>query len=157
MTDLERDLELALAGAYRAGVMAMASFGGEHEVIEKAPDQPVTPVDLEADRLLRDALTGSRPDYGWLSEEAADRPDRLAAERVWIVDPIDGTKSYIAGRPEFAISIGLAWRGEAVLGVIHNPATHEVFWAIRGAGAYAGTLESEVVPRSPTRLAVSER
>ncbi|MFS8638427.1 MAG: 3'(2'),5'-bisphosphate nucleotidase CysQ [Gemmatimonadota bacterium] len=157
MSDLEQDLELAFAGAFRAGVVAMASFGEEHVVTEKAPDQPVTAVDLEADRLLREMLTGPRPRYGWLSEEAPDRPDRLSAERVWIVDPIDGTASYIAGRPEFAISIGLAEGGKAVLGVIHNPATREVFWAVRGDGAYTGTLESDSAPRDPIRLSVSER
>src|SRR5690606_4311915 len=70
MSDLEQDLELAFAGAFRAGVVAMASFGEEHVVTEKAPDQPVTAVDLEADRLLREMLTGPRPRYGWLSEEA---------------------------------------------------------------------------------------
>lgn len=157
MSGLDRDLALALAGAYRAGALAMASFGAEHEVVEKGPDQPVTPVDIEADRLLLEVLAGARPEYGWLSEETADRPDRLAAERVWIVDPIDGTRSYIAGRPEFAVSIGLAERGEAVLGVVHNPATREVFWAVRGGGAYVGVLESESVPQPSARLRVSSR
>ncbi|HEX7117617.1 MAG TPA: 3'(2'),5'-bisphosphate nucleotidase CysQ [Longimicrobiales bacterium] len=155
--DLDRDLELALGAAYRAGAAVMEWFGGEHEVVEKAPDQPLTPADLEADRLLREALAGSRPEYGWLSEETADRPDRLAAERVWIVDPIDGTRSYIAGRPEFAISIGLAERGEAVLGVVYNPATREAYWAVRGGGACAGALESAGGPRTVTRLEVSIR
>jgi myo-inositol-1(or 4)-monophosphatase len=134
------DVELALEAAVAAGAAVMESFGRPMEVVEKAPDQPVTPADLEADGILRARLLGARPGYGWLSEETADRPDRLGAERVWIVDPIDGTRSFIAGRPEFAISIGLAERGEAVLGVVHNPATGELFWAVRGGGAYGARV-----------------
>ena len=75
------------------------------------------------------------PGTGWLSEETADSPERLAAEEIWVVDPIDGTKEFIKGIPEFAISIGLALRGEIVVGVIYNPARDELFWAGRGEGA----------------------
>ncbi|HEX6938915.1 MAG TPA: 3'(2'),5'-bisphosphate nucleotidase CysQ [Longimicrobiales bacterium] len=153
----EQDLALAFRAAYHAGAAVMKWFGAEHEVIEKAPDQPLTPADLEADRILRERLLGARPGYGWLSEETVDRPGQRAAERVWIVDPIDGTRSFIAGRPEFTISIGLAERGDAVVGVVYNPATREVYWAVRGGGACAGSLESADGPRTATRLAVSAR
>jgi myo-inositol-1(or 4)-monophosphatase len=68
----------------------MRHFGRDLAVTWKSPDQPVTAADLEADRLLYGELVGPRPAYGWLSEESADRPDRLARRRVWIVDPIDG-------------------------------------------------------------------
>jgi len=134
--DRRADLELALAAARAAGRVVLAAFGTEQPVTEKGPDQPLTPADLEADRLLKRLLLEERDGYGWLSEETADNPDRLGCSRVWIVDPIDGTRSFIAGRPEFAISIGLAEDGAAVLGVVHNPATGELCWAIRGAGAY---------------------
>lgn len=135
-----QDLELAFRAAQLAGRAVMREFGRPQEVTEKAPGQPVTPADLIADRILRDELLGARPGYGWLSEETADRPDRLAAERVWIVDSIDGTRSFIAGRPEFAISIGLAEHGRVVLGVVLNPATGEIFWALHGGGAYLAHL-----------------
>lgn len=151
------DLAAALHAAWAAGEAIMRAFGGEHEVVEKAPDQPLTPADLEADAILRDELGRAAPTYGWLSEETVDRPDRLQMERVWIVDPIDGTRSYIAGRPEFAVSIGLVERGEAVVGVVYNPATREVYWAVRGGGAYQGALESADGPRTATRLAVTDR
>lgn len=140
--DRTRDLAAVIAAVGEAGEAIMRAFGGPHEVAHKTPDQPVTAADLEADRIVRRILGEARPEYGWLSEETADRPDRLEARRVWIVDPIDGTRSYIAGIPEFAISVGLAEAGRAVLGVVYNPAKSELYTAIRGRGAYLATLEA---------------
>lgn len=134
------DLELAFTAAQRAGHEVMKSFRRPQEVVEKAPGQPLTAADLAADEILRRELVEPRPEYGWLSEETVDRPDRLDAERVWVVDPIDGTRSFIRGYPEFAISIGLAEGGRAVLGVLLNPATGEIFWAEAGRGAYLARL-----------------
>ena len=114
----------------------MAAFGTDQEVRHKGPDQPVTDADLAADALLAERLLADRADYGWLSEETVDRPARLERRRVWVVDPIDGTRSFIAGYPEFAISIGLVEDGRPVVGVIHNPARDEMFWALRGEGAF---------------------
>jgi myo-inositol-1(or 4)-monophosphatase len=130
------DVTLALDAA-RAAAEVIRSFANRPlGVRHKSPNQPLTEADLAADALLRERLIGARPDYGWLSEESADSPDRLGRERVWIVDPIDGTRSFIAGRPEYSISIGLAVAGEARAGVVHNPATREVFWAVRDVGAF---------------------
>ncbi|HEY8485713.1 MAG TPA: 3'(2'),5'-bisphosphate nucleotidase CysQ [Longimicrobiales bacterium] len=148
------ELELVLGAVRDAGAAVMRRFGGDQEVVEKAPGQPLTAADLEADRILRELLGSARPGYGWLSEETADGPDRLERERVWIVDPIDGTRSFIAGRPEFAISVGLVERGKAVVGVVYNPATAELYWAVRGEGAYAGTLDGGGGRR---RLRVTDR
>jgi len=64
---------------------------------QKADDTPVSDADLAVDKMLRERLTGERPDYGWLSEESIDHPSRLDAARVWIVDPIDGTRAFLAG------------------------------------------------------------
>jgi myo-inositol-1(or 4)-monophosphatase len=130
------DLLLAVAAACEAGRGIMEAFGQEHDVVQKGPDQPLTAADLAADRALRERLCGGRPDYGWLSEETADGPDRLGRRLVWIVDPIDGTRSFIQARREFAVSVGLSRGGAAVLGVVHNPATGEVYWAVRGGGAF---------------------
>lgn len=167
MSWLQDDLALALAATRRAGAVVMRRFGTAQEVVEKAPDQPLTAADLEADRLLRELLLAERPGYGWLSEETADRPDRLDAERVWIVDPIDGTRSYIAGYPEFAISVGLAVAGRPVVGVILNPALGELYWAVAGGGAYMavvpvaagedGAAGTDRVPERAVRLAVTSR
>jgi myo-inositol-1(or 4)-monophosphatase len=87
--------------------------------------------------MLHHDLTTPFPDAGWLSEEHIDDLDRLDRERVWIVDPIDGTREYLQGIPEFAISIGLSIGGVAVLGVVHNPATAEM---------HAGTATESLVP-----------
>lgn len=156
--ELAADLGPALRAAAGAGELVLARFGVDQVVTQKGPDQPLTAADLEADRVLHELLTAERPEYGWLSEETVDRPDRLVRPRVWIVDPLDGTRSFVEGRPEFAISIGLSDTGAAVLGVVYNPATGEVYWAVRGDGAYAGRLAapaSEIADQR--RIHVSDR
>jgi myo-inositol-1(or 4)-monophosphatase len=147
------DLELARSAALLAGEIALRWFGLEHAVTLKGPDQPLTQADLVIDRMLRELLTAARPDYGWLSEETADAADRLSRARVWIVDPIDGTRSYIAAKPEFTVSIGLAEEGESVLGVVYNPVRREIFTAARGDGAW---LERGTT-RSPLRVSNAHR
>lgn len=137
---LAADLAVAIDAARRAGAVVMSFFGRDLTVAHKAPDQPLTEADLAADALLHDLLIGARPDYGWLSEETRDRPDRLERQRVWIVDPIDGTRSFVAGRPEFAVSIGLVVSGLPMLGVVYNPARDELFRAVRGGGAFQGRV-----------------
>ena len=132
---VDQDLQLAILAARQAGAVVMRTFRTEQRVTHKSPDQPLTDADLAADATLKQMLLSNRPDYGWLSEETADKPDRLRKRLVWIVDPIDGTRSYIAGRPEFAISIGLVENHRALLGVVYNPATDEMFVAVRGQGA----------------------
>lgn len=132
----EADLRLALAAVHAAGEAVMASFRSDPDVRYKSPDQPVTDADLEADAILADRLRGERPDYGWLSEETVDRSDRLERDRVWIVDPLDGTRSFIAGYREFGVSVGLVEAGKAVVGVVYNPARDEVFWATADGGAF---------------------
>jgi myo-inositol-1(or 4)-monophosphatase len=134
--DWTQDVALAAAAAVQAGRAAMRRFGSDMEVTHKAPDQPLTEADLETNRILHERLVGARPEYGWLSEETADDPQRLYRDRVWIVDPIDGTRSFIAGRPEFSISIGVAERGRAMVGVVLNPATGELYAAWRSGGAW---------------------
>jgi myo-inositol-1(or 4)-monophosphatase len=133
---LNDDLALAIRAVRAAAAVVMRAYRTQPEVTFKSADQPVTEADLAADRLLKEVLLGERPEYGWLSEETTDSTDRLARERVWVVDPIDGTNSFVAGRPEFAICAGLVDGGRAVLGVVHNPATGELFHALRGGGAF---------------------
>jgi myo-inositol-1(or 4)-monophosphatase len=143
------DLALALDAARGAGEGVMRAFRVEQEVSYKSPDQPVTDADLAADRYLYRALTGARPQYGWLSEESVDAAERLRRERVWVIDPIDGTNSFVAGRPEFAVCVGLVERGRAVLGVVHNPATGETYHAIEGEGACRDGTPIRVSARGP--------
>lgn len=102
---------------------------------EKGPGQVVTEADIAVDRLLHDRLIGPNPGDGWLSEESEDDLARLGKSRVWIVDPIDGTRSFAEGLPEFTISVALVEDGAPVVGVVLNPATDELFAAVRGGGA----------------------
>ena len=105
-------------------------------LINIKPDgSPVTNADLEVDRILREILLEAFPGDGWLSEERPDHPARLQQARVWILDPIDGTRPFTKMLPQFTISLALVDQGKVALGVIVNPATQEYFLAIRGGGA----------------------
>lgn len=146
------DVALAIDASRRAGAVVMRYFGRDLLVEHKTPDQPLTEADLAANALLHELLIGARPEYGWLSEETRDHPDRLDRSRVWIVDPIDGTRSFIAKVPEFAISVGLVEDGVPVLGVVFNPARDELFHAVRGGGAFVSRARA-----AAKRLHVSER
>ncbi|MCP2013336.1 myo-inositol-1(or 4)-monophosphatase [Deinococcus sp. HSC-46F16] len=97
-------------------------------------DDPVTAADREASDLILAGLRSAFPEDGLLSEEAADDAARLGHERVWIIDPIDGTKEFTSGSPDYAVSIGLAVAGEPVLGVVYAPATDELFAGAVGLG-----------------------
>jgi myo-inositol-1(or 4)-monophosphatase len=135
--ELARELEHARAGALEAGKILRRHFrDGGYEIGSKGRDNPVTSADLEADTALRELLRRGFPDYGWLSEETADDAERLSRRRVWIVDPLDGTKAFIKGIPEFVVAIALAEDGVPVLGVTYNPIKSELFWAARDAGCF---------------------
>lgn len=129
-------LKLAERAARSGGEILRSYFQGNYSVASKGPDNPVTLADTETDTLLKAILLKACPDYGWLSEESADSSERLSRSRVWIVDPLDGTKEFIAGRPEFVVSIGLAENGQPILGVLYNPITDELFSATSGQGAF---------------------
>ncbi len=104
---------------------------------------PVTEADLAADRILREGLLPLLEGSAWLSEESVDDPSRLEAERVWIVDPIDGTREYVNGVPEFAISVALVESSVPVLAVLYNPAEDILFTALKGLGCWRnGVLSS---------------
>jgi myo-inositol-1(or 4)-monophosphatase len=119
-----------------AADLALRHFraGGDHWF--KGPGQVVTAADLEVDRLLHEGLIGAFPDDAWLSEERADDQARLQRRRVWVVDPIDGTRAFARGLPEFTISVALLVDDLPVLAVVANPATGETFEAERGCGAW---------------------
>lgn len=130
------DLAIAMESAREAGAAVLKFFKTKLVVRDKGNDNPVTAADLEADRILKSRLLAERPEYGWLSEETADSTERLSRRRVWVVDPIDGTKEFIRGVPEFAVSVGLVDDGIPVVGVVYNPATNEMFWAEKNGGAF---------------------
>ncbi|MCP4038245.1 MAG: 3'(2'),5'-bisphosphate nucleotidase CysQ [bacterium] len=115
------ELDCALLAARAAGELIARYFREGVEQWEKSENNPVTQADLEADALIRDVLTAGYPNDGILSEESEDNLERLERERVWIVDPIDGTREFTKQIPEFAVSIALAVGGVPALGVVHNP------------------------------------
>jgi myo-inositol-1(or 4)-monophosphatase len=98
----------------------------------KSDGSPVTNADLEVNQIVQHTLLNVFPNDAWLSEESPDDSPRLHTQRVWILDPIDGTKSFIRGLPHYTISLALVEKGEPVIGVIFNPATQEYFCAIQG-------------------------
>jgi myo-inositol-1(or 4)-monophosphatase len=117
-----------------AGEAIMGFYRRRFTVEDKSPDNPVTDADLAADRLLHERLLALEPDAGWLSEETADNADRLERRLVWVVDPLDGTKEFVMGIPEFSVSVALVDDGKPVLAVIYNPATRELYSARHGHG-----------------------
>jgi myo-inositol-1(or 4)-monophosphatase len=142
---LKRELSAARKAAIAAGDILRRHWRERgYELGSKGHDNPVTSADLEADRAIRAILRGSFPGYGWLSEESVDDHMRLGCSRVWIVDPLDGTKEFIRGIPEFAVAIALAEGGTPVLGVTYNPIKRELFWAARGIGCHLGTRRARV-------------
>jgi myo-inositol-1(or 4)-monophosphatase len=103
--------------------------------------------------ILHDRLSTAFPEDGWLSEETVDNEDRLSRKRVWIVDPIDGTRSFVRGLPEFCLSVALVENGVPTVAAIFNPATGEFFSAIRGRGVQVERLLDSTQPAftSPER------
>ncbi len=130
------------------------------DVEEKEGQGPVTRADRRADDLLRQRLTGLR-NAAWLSEESADDPSREEADRLWIVDPLDGTKEFVEGVPQYTVAVALVEDGRTEIGVVHNPATAEIFHAVRGAGAFLNgesirVRESQALLASRTELSRGE-
>jgi myo-inositol-1(or 4)-monophosphatase len=132
---LEEDRALLIAASREAGALAKRYFQAGAKNWEKAHGEPVSEADLAVDTLLREHLGEERPTYGWLSEETEDNPDRLEREKVWVVDPIDGTRAFIKGRPQFAVCAALVVNGAPALGVVFNPMSDEFFFAQAGGGA----------------------
>ena len=119
---------------------------GDYRRWEKVPGHPVCDVDLEADAMLRDRLTRLDPDAGWLSEETADSAARLSCTRLWLVDPIDGTRDFLRGRDGWCISVALAGGGSPLLAVLDAPARGEHWRAAAGDGAYRNGERVRVSP-----------
>lgn len=132
---LEKELGIVRAAVRQAGA-AIVRIADEHyqTAATQADRTVVTKADLEADRILREALTAAFPDYGWLSEETKDDDRRFACRRVWIVDPMDGTREFVLKIPEFAVSVALVEDGRPVLGVIYNPLNQDLYEAVQGGG-----------------------
>lgn len=102
---------------------------------DKTPGNPVSDADLEVDRFLKRELTRLLPSAGWLSEETADDKARTGSDLIWLVDPIDGTRDFVCGRPGWAVSVALVCAGRPLIGMLAAPARGEEWVAIAGQGA----------------------
>jgi myo-inositol-1(or 4)-monophosphatase len=129
-------LKDALATIVReAGTLASSFRGDGLKFWTKHGDSPVSEADIAVDKLLRERLTRLMPDCGWLSEETEDDRARLGAARLWVVDPIDGTRAYVNGRTDWAISVALVEHGRPIAGAIFAPLEDGLYLAIAGEGA----------------------
>jgi myo-inositol-1(or 4)-monophosphatase len=122
--------------AQDAGQLALGRFKTSFDTWEKSPGNPVSEVDLAVDQFLKERLSTLDPEAAWLSEETLDNPDRLAKARVWIVDPIDGTRDFVRGRSGWAISIALAEKGQVTHAVLDAPVLRHRWTAVAGQGAF---------------------
>jgi myo-inositol-1(or 4)-monophosphatase len=133
---LAEDYALLKKAVREAGELALTYFRKSITVKRKIDGSEVSEADLALDVALKLELHVPRPDYGWLSEETEDDPERLKSRRVWMVDPIDGTNAFLRHLPEWTVSAALVEDGVPVLGAVFNPATNEFFHAMRGKGAF---------------------
>ena len=130
---LERELDVVKAAVRQAGEAIVRIADEHYKTAAKQADRTVvTKADIEADRILQEALGGAFPEYGWLSEETRDDERRFACRRVWIVDPMDGTREFVLKIPEFVVSVALVEDGHPILGVIYNPLNKDLYEAVRG-------------------------
>lgn len=134
-TTPEDDLELLRTCAVSAGIIASGYFRRDLKSWTKENASPVTEADLLVDQFLADALLGARPDYGWLSEESVDDDDRLTRSRVFVVDPIDGTRGFMRGEDSWTVSLAVVENGRSIAGVVYAPARDELYDACRDGGA----------------------
>jgi 3'(2'), 5'-bisphosphate nucleotidase len=134
--NLQRELEVAVDLAREAGRVILSFYRTGLPVAEKDRGEPVTEADRAADELISAGLRSYFPGDGLLTEESDDDLSRLDKERVWIVDPLDGTTEFITETGEFAVQIALTIRGQPVLGVVYQPVKDRLFTAVGGQGVY---------------------
>lgn len=134
--DLDRASAALTEAVIAAGDIAKRFFAnGAKTWTKNFGHSPVTEADLAVDAFLRERLSLLAPDYGWLSEETRDSPDRLSRRRLWIVDPIDGTRAFVAGGTDWSISAALVEDGRSIVAALHAPLLEQTFVARRGGGA----------------------
>jgi myo-inositol-1(or 4)-monophosphatase len=132
---LARDVALLTDTVREAGALALSLFRTELKNWTKGASSPVSEADIAVNDLIETRLRRATPDYGWLSEESVDDEQRLDKQLVWIVDPIDGTRGYLAGREDWCVSVALVENTSPVLAAVFAPASDEFFFAARGQGA----------------------
>jgi 3'(2'), 5'-bisphosphate nucleotidase len=150
-SDRQAALVAARGAALAVGALLRPHAGRTHHTTSKGDGSPVTDLDLEADRIIQRHLHRAFPADPILSEESSESPAPVAGGRLWLVDPLDGTRDFAAGSPEFAVHLALVVSGRPVVAVVHQPATGALFEAVAGEGAFRS------VGGGPEPIAVSER
>lgn len=152
MEKYQREFEVAKKASYEAADAIMKIYREGFEVEIKSDNSPVTLADKTSDQILRSSLEKNFP-YAFLTEEEEDDKSRLRADYVWIIDPLDGTKDFVDHDDEFAINVALVYQHEPVLGLVLIPATDELYFAIKGEGAYYMKNRDD----SPKRISVNQK
>ncbi|MDQ6732540.1 MAG: 3'(2'),5'-bisphosphate nucleotidase CysQ [Nitrospirota bacterium] len=140
------ELEVLRQAVRQAGQQALKLATEGFETHIKKDHSPVTTADLAVNQILHEVLLTAFPHDAWLSEETPDDSRRLENKRVWIIDPIDGTKYFMRGVPQYAISVALVESHQPVVAAVYNPATDELFSAVRGIGAWLNGQPIHVTP-----------
>ena len=141
-----RDALLLRNTVREAGALALSLFRTELKNWTKGASSPVSEADIAVNELISGRLRSATPHYGWLSEESIDDEQRLAKKRVWIVDPIDGTRGSLAGREDWCISVALVEGTRPVLAAVFAPASDEFFFAERGQGTLLNGTPVDAMP-----------
>ncbi|HEV7322353.1 MAG TPA: 3'(2'),5'-bisphosphate nucleotidase CysQ [Ensifer sp.] len=160
VVDWEADLQLIRTAAVAAGQTALGYFRKGPDVRWKNEGRsPVSEADLAANDVLKTRLLAARPDYGWLSEETDDDRSRLSRETVFVVDPIDGTRAFIAGKELWCVSVAVVHGGQPVAGILYAPALDELFEAVASGPALKNgdpIFVREAKPGETLHLAAAE-
>jgi myo-inositol-1(or 4)-monophosphatase len=144
----DNDFALLTSVTQEAGALAAEMFETTVKSWDKSPGNPVSDADIAVNDLIKRRLLGTRPDYGWLSEETADDARRLFAPKVWVVDPIDGTRAFIKGRDGFCVSVALVEAGRPTMAALSAPLRNQFFTARAGQGAHVNGKVIAPTPRS---------
>ena len=131
---IARDAALMADTVREAGALGLALFRTELRKWVKGESSPVSEADIAVNDLIQSRLQAATPDYGWLSEESADDESRLGKNLTWIIDPIDGTRGYLAGREDWCVSAALVENDRPLIAAVFAPSTDEFFFAVRGQG-----------------------
>ncbi len=136
MSRWQAELETARRLAREAGALLLRYYRHAGRVIQKAGGSPQSEADRAANAYLVRALREAYPDDGLLAEESPDTMRRLDQARVWMVDPLDGTREFLEGVPQFVVQIGLVFEGRPVLGAVYQPVLDKLYWGVVGEGAF---------------------
>jgi myo-inositol-1(or 4)-monophosphatase len=140
----DADLDLLLATVKQAGAIAMRYHGKSPRNWSKPDGTHVTEADIAVDAFLKDTIAKARPDDGWLSEETPDTPDRLSRRRLWIADPIDGTRLFLAGEHGWGVGMALTADGQPVMSALYCPSQKKLFHAVAGHGSYCNDVPLQI-------------